>query len=129
MLVSVLGLGIGGGAVRVADELTETRIGYFFIGNASDTEQTIEIVIERDGTAMFWETYTLSPESVVEPDGFEMAGDYVFHARTGDETQSFRPASGERIVGVQITRSRGLHLDDQPYSTEPRENDTFGTSR
>lgn len=129
VLASILGVGVGGGAVHLSDEFRETKIGYLSIRNASETEQTIDVVIERDGTAIFWESYTLAPESKTEPDGFASAGDYVCHARMGSTTRSFQPASGERIAEFQITRSGQLELEDMRYSWEPRENNTFGSSR
>lgn len=129
ILTIVAAGGVGAVLPTLADEARTTRVGYFFVGNSTESEQTVEILFECDGDAIFWETYTLDPGANVEPDGFGRAGDYRVHAKWGETTVSQQLESGKRIVNFSLGYPRNVYLLDWPFSRVPRDSRTFGDSR
>lgn len=104
---------------EIADELRSTDVRYVLFRNATESQQSVKVLFESDGEPIFWETYELEPEQVVEFDGFDRVGDYRVFTQWGDSRYSQELETGTRAVAIVLAAvgDGDLLFRDVPFSS------------
>lgn len=104
----------------VVDEVRTADVRYVVVRNDTERRQSVDVLFERDGEPVFWETYELDPGEAVEFDGFERAGEYQVAARWNGVTPSRQLETGRRAVAVVLAEPFGedeVLIRDVPLSS------------
>jgi hypothetical protein len=123
----LVGLGGAGAGVvawavgsTVAAELRASEVRHVVLRNETERTESLDVLFERDGEVVDWDTYELDPAQAVEPDTPDRAGEYRVHARWDGLTRTRRLDAGERAVAVVLALPFGdeeILIRDVPSSS------------
>jgi hypothetical protein len=123
----LVGLGGAGAGVvawavgsTVAAELRASEVRHVVLRNETERTESLDVLFERDGEVVGWNTYELEPEQAVEPDAPDRAGEYRVHVRWDGLTRTRRLDAGERAVAVVLALPFGdeeILIRDVPSSS------------
>lgn len=104
----------------VVDEVWTSNVRYVVVRNDTERRESVDVLFERDGAPVLWETYELEPGQTAEFDGFERAGEYQVFARWSDVTRTQRLETGQRAVAIVLAEPFGdddVLIRDVPFSS------------